>query len=94
MKMANIKSSKKNSIKSIKRKKNNNQKRSIIKTYVKKVRLFILSNNLNKSLFFFKKVQSLVDKYASKKIIHKNKAARYKSNLYTSIKNIQQKLIK
>ncbi|CAL4319324.1 30S ribosomal protein S20 [Buchnera aphidicola] len=89
--MANIKSSKKNSIQSENKKKNNNRKKSIIKTYVKKVRLFISLNNFTKAIFFFKKMQSLVDKYAVKKVIHKNKAARYKSNLYMKIKNIKIK---
>ncbi|WP_343183642.1 30S ribosomal protein S20 [Buchnera aphidicola] len=86
--MANIKSSKKNIITSNNKKKENNKKRSIIKTYIKKVLFFISSKNFEKSMFFFNKMQSILDKYSVKGIIHKNKAARFKSSLYAKIKNI------
>ncbi|CAL4319269.1 30S ribosomal protein S20 [Buchnera aphidicola] len=92
--MANIKSSKKNSVRSEKQRKNNNKKKSIIKTYVKKVKLFISSKNFPQALFFFKKMQSLIDKYSMKNIIHRNKAARYKSNLYIRIQKIGKDLKK
>ncbi|CAL4319259.1 30S ribosomal protein S20 [Buchnera aphidicola (Periphyllus testudinaceus)] len=86
--MANLKASKKNVITSEKKKNSNNRKRSIIKTYIKKVLFFISSNDVDKSIFFFNKVQSIVDKYSLKGIIHKNKAARYKSNLFIKIRNM------
>ncbi|NIH16694.1 MAG: 30S ribosomal protein S20 [Buchnera aphidicola (Periphyllus lyropictus)] len=86
--MANLKSSKKSTITSEKRRKSNNKKRSIIKTYLKKVLFFISSNDLKKSIFSLKKLQSILDKYSRQGIINKNKASRYKSNLLYKIRNI------
>ncbi|MCW5197645.1 30S ribosomal protein S20 [Buchnera aphidicola] len=86
--MANLKSSKKSIVLSVKKKLSNNKNRSIIKTYVKKVLSYIMINDFKKSMIAFNKMQSLVDRYSIKKIIHKNKAARYKSNLFKKIKNI------
>ncbi|CAL4319405.1 30S ribosomal protein S20 [Buchnera aphidicola (Chaitophorus sp. 3695)] len=88
--MANLKSSKKSIFSSIKRKISNNRNRSVIKTYVKKVLSYIMINDFNKSMSAFNKMQSLVDRYSIKKIIHKNKAARYKSNLLKKIRNISK----
>ncbi|WP_343154879.1 30S ribosomal protein S20 [Buchnera aphidicola (Pseudoregma panicola)] len=86
--MANIKSSKKDKIKSINKKISNNSKKSRIKTFFKKVKKNAEIKNIKKCLFYFKIFQSIVDKYSVKKIIHKNKASRYKSNLIKIIKNI------
>ncbi|BGI51346.1 MAG: 30S ribosomal protein S20 [Buchnera aphidicola (Ceratovacuna japonica)] len=86
--MANIKSSKKDKIKSISKKLRNNSKKSRIKTFFKKVKYNAEVKNLKKCLYYFKIFQSVVDKCAVKKIIHKNKAARYKHNLVKVIKNI------
>jgi small subunit ribosomal protein S20 len=88
--MANLKSSKKSILLSVKRKISNNKNRSMIKTYIKKVLLCITMNDFNKSMIAFKKMQSLVDRYSMKKIIHKNKAARYKSNLLKKIRKISK----
>ncbi|MBZ2279782.1 30S ribosomal protein S20, partial [Buchnera aphidicola] len=86
--MANIKSSKKDAISSEKRRKNNSSRRSMIRTYIKKVRLCIFSGNKNKAQDEFNKMQSVVDKHASKGLIHKNKASRHKSILHLKIKNM------
>jgi small subunit ribosomal protein S20 len=40
---------------------------------------------------YFKKLQSLMDKYSKKKIIHKNKSNRYKTKINKKIKNIKNK---
>ncbi|NIH41002.1 MAG: 30S ribosomal protein S20 [Buchnera aphidicola (Periphyllus aceris)] len=88
--MANIKSSKKDAIASEKKKKINNVKRSRIKTYIKKVLFYISKNNFKKSMFSFIQMQSILDKYSLKGIIHKNKVARYKSNLLRKIKKINE----
>lgn len=84
--MANIKSSKKRSIQSIKNKKNNIKRKSKIKTLIKKVNTAISSNNKNKAEEIFKETQKTIDRYASKGLIHKNKAARQKSILIKKIK--------
>lgn len=83
--MANIKSSKKDAITSEKRRKKNTSKRSMIRTFIKKVRNAIVSGKKDTAKDIFKKMQSILDKNANKGLIHKNKAARYKSNLSIKI---------
>ena len=86
--MANIKSSKKDAIKSKKMRKLNASKKSMIKTLVKKVKMAVLSGDKVKSELEFKKVQPILDRYSTKGLIHKNKAARYKSRLQNQIKSL------
>lgn len=83
--MANIKAFKKHaSISKIRRKKNAS-KRSIIKTFMKKVFFFIKEGKKEKAYQAYTVVQPIIDKYSTKRIIHPNKAARYKSNLMSII---------
>ncbi|MGD6858420.1 MAG: 30S ribosomal protein S20 [Enterobacteriaceae bacterium] len=77
--MPNIKSAKKNNIKSKKKKIYNLSCKSKIKNLKKKINKFIKNNKMDLAKNIFKKFQSLLDKYSSKKIIHYNKAYRYKS---------------
>ncbi|VFP81395.1 30S ribosomal protein S20 [Buchnera aphidicola] len=84
--MANIKSSKKHSIISEKRRKLNISKRSTIKTFIKKVYFFIKMKDKNKAYQAFYIFQSFIDRYCSKGILHINKASRYKSVLIKNIK--------
>ncbi|WMY97241.1 MAG: 30S ribosomal protein S20 [Arsenophonus sp.] len=87
--MANIKSAKKRIIQSKKRRFNNNCRRSILRTFMKKVNHAILHGNKEEAEKMFKKTQSIIDRYSkNRKIIHKNKAARYKSNLIMKIKSM------
>jgi small subunit ribosomal protein S20 len=86
--LANIKAAKKDVITSEKRRRNNASRRSMIRTFIKKVRLAILSGNKNKAEEAFKKMQPIVDKHVSKGLIHKNKAARYKSNFSLQIRKM------
>lgn len=79
--MANIKSSKKDAVTSEKRRKKNTSRRSMIRTFIKKVRIAILSGNISTARDAFKKMQTIIDSHVNKGLIHKNKAARYKSNL-------------
>ncbi|QCI16413.1 30S ribosomal protein S20 [Buchnera aphidicola (Aphis craccivora)] len=86
--MANIKSSKKDSIASEQRRKNNMSQRSKIRTFIKKVRLAIFSGDKKKAENAFKTMQSVIDKYSTKGLIHKNKASRHKSILSLQIKKL------
>lgn len=88
--MANIKSAKKRILQTKKRRKNNMCKKSIIKTFIKKVKIAINSGKKNNALNAFLKVQPIIDRYSNKRIIHKNKAARYKSNLITKINSLKE----
>lgn len=87
--MSNIKSSIKDINKSKKRRLKNVSRRSMIKTFIKKVYLAIVLKNKKVALEVFKKLQILLDRHATKGLIHKNKAARHKSNLYFKIMNIK-----
>ncbi|ALD15115.1 30S ribosomal protein S20 [Buchnera aphidicola (Aphis glycines)] len=86
--MANIKSSKKDAVASEYRRKNNMSQRSKIRTFIKKVRLSILSGDKKRAEDAFKNMQPVIDKYSTKGLIHKNKAARYKSVLSLQIKKL------
>ncbi|XBC40881.1 MAG: 30S ribosomal protein S20 [Buchnera aphidicola (Nurudea yanoniella)] len=84
--MANLKSSKKSAVKSEKKRRYNASNKSKIKTFIKKVNSEIYLGNKEKAKFEFKILQSILDRYATKGLIHKNKAARHKSNLEHKIK--------
>ncbi|QIQ41754.1 MAG: 30S ribosomal protein S20 [Buchnera aphidicola (Microlophium carnosum)] len=86
--MANIKSAKKDAATSEKRRKQNASRRSMIRTFIKKVRTAIISGNKEKAEDAFKKMQPIIDSHVNKGLIHKNKAARYKSNFSLKISRI------
>ncbi len=79
--MANNKSSKKRILINKLRNKNNISKKSMLKTYIKKFKLSIKNKNKKLVVIYYILIQSLLDKFSSKKIIHFNKSSRYKSNL-------------
>ncbi|WP_343152959.1 30S ribosomal protein S20 [Buchnera aphidicola] len=92
--MANLKSSKKDSISSKKRRIFNMSRRSIIKTFIKKVHAALISKKKENIEASFKNMQSVVDKYSNKGLIHKNKAARLKSRLNDKIKKFFEMEVK
>jgi len=86
--LANIKSSQKDSIKTSKQRLYNMSRRSMIRTFIKKVYMAIGSGNRTEANNAFKNLQPIIDRYATKGLIHKNKAARHKSNLILKIKKL------
>ena len=84
--MANIKSAKKRIIQSEKNRKHNASMRSMMRTSVKKVVLAIETGNKEQAQEAYNAMQKVVDRYADKGLIHKNKAARHKSRLSARIK--------
>lgn len=83
--MANIKSAKKRAVQSEKWRKHNASRRSMMRTYVKKVYAAIATGNKDEAQKAFVEMQVIVDRQASRGLIHKNKASRYKSNLNKQI---------
>lgn len=83
--MANIKSAKKRALQSEKRRKHNASRRSMVRTYVKKVIAAIESGDKANAQKAFNDAQPLLDRMATKGLIHKNKAARHKSRLNAKI---------
>lgn len=86
--MANIKSAKKRAKQSKKSRQYNTGRRSMIRTFIKKVYAAITKGNKIAAQEAFKEMQPIVDRHACKGLIHKNKAARHKSNLSKQIKKM------
>ena len=66
---------------SVKRNEYNTHYRSMLATYIKKLRKLMDAKQVTEAKEFLKSVLSLVGKVASKGIIHKNKASRMSSRL-------------
>ena len=84
--MANIKSAKKRAIQSEKRRKHNASRRTMMRTFIKKVVVAIEAANKELATAEFVKLQAVLDSYATKGLINKNTAARKKSRLSAKIK--------
>jgi small subunit ribosomal protein S20 len=70
---------------SLKNREHNRQFRSRLRTALKSVRAAIDGNDLAAARTSLKETISLIDKMASKGIIHRNAAGRYKSRLSTRL---------
>ncbi len=88
--MANIASAKKRARQAEKHRQHNASLRSMVRTYVKKVHAAIETHNKTMAEELFAKAQPIIDRMASKGIIHKNKAARQKSRLISQIRKITE----
>lgn len=86
--MANIKSAKKRAVQSEKRRKHNASRRSMMRTYIKKVYAAVAAGDKESALNAYKSMQEVVDRQAARGLIHKNKAARHKANLIKQINAI------
>ena len=83
--MANSKSAKKRAVTSEKRRQHNASRRSMMRTLVKKVLAAIEAGDKELATKEFATATPILDRYASKGLIHKNKAARSKSRLSAKI---------
>lgn len=83
--MANTKSAKKRAVQSEKRRQHNASRRSMMRTFLKKVIAAIESGEKEVAQQAFEKAVPVLDRYATKGLIHKNKAARHKSRLAAKI---------
>ncbi|CAL4042293.1 30S ribosomal protein S20 [Buchnera aphidicola (Takecallis arundicolens)] len=84
--MSNIKSSQKYAIQAKKFNKINSIRKTILRRLMKKFSEAIIQKNKPVAHEVWLKLQSNLDKFAQKGLIHKNKAARYKSRCYLKIK--------
>ncbi len=84
--MANIKSAKKRARQSEKARQRNASARSMVRTAIKKVVKAIDAKDKSAAEAALKSAEPLVDRYAARGLIHKNKAARHKSRLTASIR--------
>jgi len=83
--LANIKSAKKRVITSEKARRHNASRRSMMRTFMKKVVTAIEAGQKETAQEAFTALVPVLDRYATKGLIHKNKAARHKSRLNAQI---------
>lgn len=88
--MANIKSAKKRARQSEQRRLRNISARSMVRTALKKVVTAIEAKDKAAAISAFTVAQPLMDRYAARGLIHKNKAARHKSRISAHIKALKQ----
>ncbi|MCK0527588.1 MULTISPECIES: 30S ribosomal protein S20 [unclassified Anaerobiospirillum] len=86
--MPNIKSAKKRVILTEKSRQRNVAARSKMRTLIKKVLAAVAQKNKEAAVAAFKEVEPVLDRAACKGLIHKNKAARHKSELAAKIKSL------
>lgn len=84
--MANIASAKKRARQSEARRRLNNSHRSRLKTALRKVRLAITAHDKEAAGEAYKLAVPTIDSMVNKKLIHKNRAAHYKSKLNAHIR--------
>ncbi|WP_261816741.1 30S ribosomal protein S20 [Vibrio gallicus] len=84
--MANSKSAKKRAIQAEKRRQHNASRRSMMRTYMKKTVAAIEAGDKEAATTAFVAVTPILDRMATKGLIHKNKAARHKARFNAAIK--------
>ncbi|MFP5306714.1 MAG: 30S ribosomal protein S20 [Gammaproteobacteria bacterium] len=84
--MANIASAKKRARQAEKRRTRNVAQRSMVRTTIKKVVKAVDAKDKTAALAAFNEMVPVIDRYATKGMIHKNKAACHKARLAAKIK--------
>ena len=87
--MANIKSAQKRAKQTVVRNQRNTAQRSQLRTAVKKVLKALDANDAPGAAAAFATAQPILDRFSSRGLIHKNKAARHKSRLNDRIKALK-----
>ena len=87
--MANIKSAKKRARQTVKRNARNASSRSMLRTAIKKVVNAIAAKDKAGAEAAYKAAEPVMDRYSSRGLIHKNKAARHKSRINARIKALK-----
>ena len=83
--LASIKSSQKRARQSAARRKQNVSQRSAMRTFIKKVKVAVQARDHEAALTAWQRAQPVLDRFATKGLLHKNKAARHKSRLMKAI---------
>lgn len=84
--MANSAQARKRARQSEKQRTHNASLRSTLRTAIKKVSKAVAEGDKEAASKVFQESQSVIDRIADKRIIHKNKAARHKTRLASAIK--------
>lgn len=83
--MANSAGSRKRARQAVNRRSHNASLRSMVRTYIKKVRAAVDTKNYDDAQAALTVAAPYVDKMVTKGIMHKNKAARIKSRLNSAV---------
>ena len=83
--MANSAQARKRARQAEKRRQHNASRRSMMRTYLKRVVYAIEAGEKEKAVAAYKEAVPMIDRAANRGLIHKNKAARHKSRLNTQI---------
>jgi small subunit ribosomal protein S20 len=86
--LANSAQARKRARQAEKRRTHNASQRSMVRTYIKRVQAAIASNDQAAAEVALTTAIPVIDKMASKGIMHKNKAARHKSRLNAGVRKI------
>jgi small subunit ribosomal protein S20 len=89
--LANSKQAKKRIVQSEQNRQHNMARRSMMRTFLKKASSAIELGDVEAAKTNFDKAVPLLDRYAAKGLIHKNKAARHKARLNAKIKALSAK---
>lgn len=84
--MANTAQAKKRARQNETRRQHNTAQRSMMRTYIKKVVAATHTGDKAQAKTAYEEAQSVLDRMASKGLIHKNKASRHKERLSAKIK--------
>jgi small subunit ribosomal protein S20 len=84
--LANIASAKKRARQAVKHREHNVAQRSMIRTTIKKVIKAVTAKDKAAAEVAYAEMVPVLDRYANRGQIHKNKVARHKSRLLTSIR--------
>lgn len=83
--MANIASAKKRARQAVKNRERNASQRSMVRTTIKKVVKAVEAKDKAAAVAAYAEMVPVIDRYADRGLIHKNKAARHKSRLTAHI---------
>lgn len=87
--VANIKSAKKRAKQTVVRNARNTSQRSMLRTAVKRVLKALEAQDAAAAEAAYKTAVPILDRYSSRGLIHKNKAARHKSRINARIKALK-----
>lgn len=87
--MAHHKSALKRARQNIKRRERNRHQRSTLRTALKRYRGLLSGKDASAAQEGYAGIQKVIDKAASKGLIHRNAADRYKSRLAAALKKMQ-----
>ncbi|KFN50356.1 30S ribosomal protein S20 [Arenimonas composti] len=88
--MANIKSAKKRAKQTVVRNARNSAQRSMLRTAVKKVIKALDAKDVAGAEAAYTTAVPILDRFAARGLIHRNKAARHKSRISARIKALKQ----